>query len=684
MYDFEKGIHIILKRTHIVLKGVHIVLKGVHIILKMIYIVPKNDAYCSETIAIVAKEGYTVDDGGDMMRDVKSTAGLWGISATRVTRLCRDGKIPGAVKSGKSWLIPEDAVKPADGRRKRAQDDSYGDGVKRLPLPIGISEYRLASTQYYYIDKTMLIKDFLDERPMVSLYTRPRRFGKTLNMDMLRTFFERTKEDTSVYFQGKGIWNCGEEYRAYQGKYPVIFVSFKDIKFHTWEETLAMLRAVIGNEFVRHGELEASEKCSDADRKYYREAAAGETDAVALSRAFEVLSRMLYRHHGTEAIIIIDEYDIPIQQGHTHRFYDQVIDFMRNLFSGGLKDNKYLAYGFLTGILRVAKESIFSGLNNLVIHSVIDDKYSQYFGFTKEEVERMAAYYRAENKLAELCEWYDGYRFGDTEIFNPWSVINYFSIGCKPRAFWQSTGSNEIISEVIAGADEEIYERLEKLLLGEKFTTLIDTGVIYPQIQKNHSTIYSFLLVAGYLKAENVDISPSGDFMGEVSLPNREIKAVYNKEILQKLDGIVSQSSAVSIQEAVYANDITALQKSLEKLLLQSASSFDTAGEMFFHGLFLGICALFDDRYYLTSNRESGEGRFDIQLMPKDDSRPGILIELKAKREYINETQLEELAQSALAQINDRKYDTDMKTRGVKTIFKYGVAFQGKNVKIVK
>ncbi len=617
------------------------------------------------------------------MRDVKATAELWGVSATRVAKLCRDGKIAGAVKDGKSWLIPEDAVKPADGRMRRARGDSFAEDEKRLPLPIGISEYSLASTQYYYIDKTMLIKDFLDERPMVSLYTRPRRFGKTLNMDMLRTFFEKTQEDTSVFFQDKQVWGCGEEYRAYQGKYPVIFVSFKDIKFHTWEETFQMLKAAIGNEFVRHGELEMSERCSDADKSYYREMTGGGADIVALSRAFEVLSRMLCQHYGMETIIIIDEYDIPIQQGHTHGFYDEVIDFMRNLFSGGLKDNQYLAYGFLTGILRVAKESIFSGLNNLVIHSVIDDKYSRYFGFTRDEVEKMAAYYHAEDKLDELSEWYDGYRFGDTEIFNPWSVINYFSIGCKPRAFWQATGSNEIISEVIAGADEDIYERLEKLLQGEKFTTLIDTGVIYPQIQKNPSTIYSFLLVAGYLKAENVDVSASGDFMGEVSLPNKEIKAVYNKEILQKLDSIVSQSSAVSIQEAVYANDVPRLQKSVEKLLLQSASSFDTAGEMFFHGLFLGICAMFDDRYYLTSNKESGEGRFDIQLMPKEVDRPGILIELKAGK-HLSETELETLAQEALWQINDRKYDTEMKVRGVETIFKYGVAFSGKNVKIVK
>lgn len=612
------------------------------------------------------------------MRNVNQTAKDWGISETRVAKLCRDGKVEGAFKDGKLWLIPETTVKPSDGRKKRGEDAGE---KRRLALPIGVSEYRIASTQYYYIDKTMMIKEFLDERPMVSLYTRPRRFGKTLNMDMLRTFFERSDEDTSVYFREKMIWQCGEDYQAYQGKYPVIFVTFKDIKFHDWDQTFSMLKAVIGNEFARHAELENSEKCSDMDRQYYKEVTGGSVDVVSLSRAFEVLSRMLCLHYGMEAVIIIDEYDIPIQQGLSHKFYDEVIDFMRNLFSGGLKDNKYLAFGFLTGILRVAKESIFSGLNNLVVNSIIDDKYSRYFGFTKDEVERMAAYYGASEQLDELCEWYDGYRFGGTEIFNPWSVINYFNVGCKPRAFWQSTGSNDIISEVIANADEEIYCRLEKLLRGETFTALIDTGVIYPQIEKNPSTIYSFLLVAGYLKAENADISASGDFICEVSLPNREIKTVYNKEIMQKLERIVSPSSAVSIQEAVYANDVPQLQRSLERLLLQSASSFDMAGELFFHGMFLGLCAIFDDRYYLTSNRESGDGRFDIQLMPKNPDRPGVLIELKAGK-YLAGTELKELAQSALQQINDRRYDTEMKTRGIMKIFKYGVAFSGKSVEI--
>ncbi len=612
------------------------------------------------------------------MITVKQASERWGIFDSRITRLCREGKIPGAVKEKKSWLIPADTPKPDDNRYKIKPNALK---QEKLPLPVGVSDYRVASTQYYYIDKTLMIKEFLDERPMVSLFTRPRRFGKTLNMDMLKTFFEKSDEDTSVYFQDKAIWSCGERYRSYQGKYPVIFVTFKDIKFDSWDQTFEILKTVIGTEFERHSELLNSEKCSEMDKKQYRAITERDADIVSLSGAFAVLSRMLYQHHGQKAVIIIDEYDVPIQQGHSKGFYEEVVDFMRNLFSGGLKDNPALAYGFLTGILRVAKESIFSGLNNLVVNSILDERYSRYFGFTRPDIELMASYYSAKDKMSELCEWYDGYRFGDTEIFNPWSVINYFKNKCIPGAYWQSTGSNEIISEVISYADEGIYERLEKLLQGDKFTALIDTGVIYPQIKNNPSTIYSFLLVAGYLKAENTRISASGDYMCEVSLPNKEIKAVYKKEILQKLDTIVSSSSAVEIQEAIYTNDSARLQKQLRKLLLQSASCFDTVGELFFHGLFLGICALFDDQYYVTSNRESGEGRFDIQLMPKNESRPGILIELKSKKD-LSQEQLKSLAQEALDQINERKYDTEMITHGVTTIFKYGVAFSGKNIAV--
>lgn len=611
---------------------------------------------------------------------VKDAARLWNISERRVSALCKKGQIKGAVKHGKSWIIPIDAKKPADGRIKSG---AYIKNIrpKNLPLPVGISDYRLASTEYYYIDKTMMIKDFIDERPMVSLFTRPRRFGKTLNMDMLRTYFEKTDEDTSVYFKDKNIWSFGQKYREYQGKYPVIFITFKDIKFNTWEETFDAVKDVFSKEAHRHFELQISSKCDEYDKKIFEKLLSGKMNEVELSGALLNLSAMLHKHHETAPIIIIDEYDIPIQQGYMQGYYDKVILFMRNLFSGGFKDNKHLSYGFLTGILRVSKESIFSGLNNLTINSVLDNKYSSYFGFTSDEIRQMAAYYGVSDKYDEICQWYDGYRFGKTEIFNPWSVINYFYNECEPRAFWQSTGSNDIIGEIIADADKEIYEKLTSLVNGETFTTYIDTGVIYPQIKNNPSTIYSFLLVAGYLKVLKTTPSFNGDFMCEVALPNREIAFVYHKEILQKLDHIIPQPIAISIQEAIFSGDNNKLKNSIQTFLTQSVSSFDTAGENFYHGFMLGLCAMLGGSF-VSSNRESGDGRYDIQLKPIDKNLPGILIELKAGKNCSTE-QLKKMSKTALQQIIDKKYDTELIASGINTIYKYGVAFSGKNVEVI-
>ena len=549
-----------------------------------------------------------------------------------------------------------------------------------MPLPIGVSDFRLAQAEYYYVDKTMLIKDFIDERPMVTLFTRPRRFGKTLNMDMLRTFFEKTEQDTSVYFQDKKIWACGQKYRAYQGKYPVIFLTFKDVKFNTWEETFSAVRDIFAKETQRHEELRTSDRCDEYDERKYARLAEGNVTEVELSSALADLSAMLHKHYGIAPVIIIDEYDTPIQQGYMKGYYEEITLFMRNLFSGGFKDNKHLAFGFLTGILWVAKESIFSGMNNLSINSVLDHKYSAYFGFTSDEVREMAAYYGASDKYDEICEWYDGYRFGKTEIFNPWSVVNYFSNECEPRAFWVSTGSNDVIGEVLAEADEEIYHRLASLVNGETITTYIDTGVIYPQIKKNPSTIYSFLLVTGYLKVLKTTLSFNGDFMCEISLPNREIALVYHKEILQKFETMIPQSTAIAVQEAIFSGDNRKLKTQIQTLLMESVSSFDTAGENFYHGFMLGLCALLGG-FFVTSNRESGEGRYDIQLKPVKKGLPGIIIELKAEKNGTEES-LKQLSETALKQIQDKQYDTELRAAGVEVIYKYGVAFCGKRVEV--
>lgn len=362
---------------------------------------------------------------------------------------------------------------------------------------------------------------------------------------------------------------------------------------------------------------------------------------------------------------------------HLHQNYIGSYDVMKFFYI----HNPHLSYGFLTGILRVAKESIFSGLNNLKINSILDERYSEYFGFTSSEVHEMADYYHASDKYQELCEWYDGYLFGNTEIFNPWSVIGYFNNNCRPKAFWQSTGSNDIIREVLASATPDIMERLELLMKGESFVTHIDTGVIYPQIQNDPSSVYSFLLVAGYLKAVSCDQSYGEDYMCEVALPNKEISFVYSKEILSQLENIIPRSVAVAIQEAIYKVDSDSLQKTLEKFLLQTISFHDAANETFYHGLILGMCAVMDNSYRITSNREAGDGRFDIQMLPLNKRLPGILIELKAGKDR-SETQLEDLANVALQQINDRAYSVDLQAMNVTSIIKIGIAFSGKRTRI--
>ncbi len=610
----------------------------------------------------------------------------WDISSRRINILCKTGRIPNAYKENNQWYIPADAVKPADKRYKVreegfmvvAEPEVPFYSAKKLPLPIGISDFRKASSEYYYVDKTLLIRDFIDERPQVSLFTRPRRFGKTLNMDMLRVFFEQSDEDTSVYFRNKKIWACGEEYRSYQGKYPVIYVSFKDVKCDNWQDAYDQIYKLLRNEFDRHREIIDSDKISSYEKIYFQNMLDGAVNENDVAFSFVNLSRMLHTHHGIAPIIIIDEYDTPIQQGHMRGYYEKVIDFMRTLFSGGLKDNPHLSYGFLTGILRVAKESIFSGLNNLKVNSILDNRYSQYFGFTAEEVREMAGYYDAPEKYDEICEWYDGYRFGRTEIFNPWSVIGYFNNECIPRAFWQSTGSNDIISEVLNNATMDIYERLEALMQGKTFVTHIDTGVIYPQLQNNPSSIYSFLLVTGYLKAVTNDQPFGTDYMCEVAIPNKEISCVYSKEILSKFEDIIPRSLSNSIQEAIYTMNIPMLQKRLEEFLVQTVSFHDAANEAFYHGLVLGLCAMLDTRYRISSNRESGNGRYDIQMLPIDKRLPGILMELKMEKDCDVE-QLSRLADTALKQINDKKYYADMKLSGVETILQYGFAFSGKN-----
>lgn len=586
----------------------------------------------------------------------ESAAKKIGVSTRRIQQMCKQKEIVGAIKDGRNWLNPDNAILSP-----------------KKPLPIGVSDFKSATTNYYYVDKTLLIRDFLNAIPMVSLFTRPRRFGKTLNMDMLRVFFEKTPEDTSIYFKDKYIWQCGDYYTKHQGQYPVIFLSFKDVKCSSWQETFQKISKLISLEFMRHNELESSSVLSSYEKEQYHRFASENINEVDCQMGLQLLSLLLHKHYDKECVIIIDEYDTPIQQNHLCDFYNEIVDFMRNFFSGGLKDNPHLAFGFLTGILRVAKESIFSGMNNLKTNSILDNNYSSYFGFTNEEIRDMLAYYDYEDKYQEICEWYDGYRFGNSEIFNPWSVINYISDQCFPKAFWQSTGSNDIIGEIIGTATPEINENLYKLICGNTVTTYVDTSVIYPEVQSNLNSIYSFLLVAGYLKVAEIYPQNDGNYMCDVAIPNKEILYVYENEVLNRTN---QNNVSISIHQAIFSKDTSKLQSLLEDFMLKSISTMDGASEAFYHGMMLGLCAVLGSQFKVRSNRESGLGRFDIELLPMVKGIPGFIFEFKHTKD-IN-VDLDSLANSALKQIEDMKYDTELNDFGVEDIVKIGIAFRKK------
>ena len=617
------------------------------------------------------------------MKNCKEKALEWGISVRTINYLCKNGKIKDAVKVGKEWRIPDDSEKPVDGRVISGKYTKNERRKEKKPLPVGISDYIRAQSEYYYVDKTLLIRDFLDRKSFVSLFTRPRRFGKTLNMDMLRVFFEISDDDTSRYFSDKAIWECGPEYRKHQGKYPVIFLTFKDVKYDSWEATFVRIAELLQEEFGRHSELKNSDKLEEYEKEYYRKVLNAEANEVELSGSLQKLSKMLTVHYGKSPIIIIDEYDTPIQEGYSKEFYDEIIGFMRNFFSGAFKDNRYLSYGFLTGILRIAQESIFSGLNNLTVNTVMDEEYDSFFGFTESEIHRMLAYYGVTDKEEELKEWYDGYYFGSKEIYNPWSVINYLSKGCLPQAYWVNTGKNEILEDVLRATTDDITEKLYNLLQGERIVARIDQNVIYRSLTEEPANIYSLLLVAGYLKAPKRELQGDGTWLCEVAIPNREIAAVYKSEILSHLMqiGVMGRSTANKIAESLYAMDMKKLQDGIGEYMKKSISYYDSGAEGFYHGLVLGLIALMDNQYKIRSNRESGDGRYDISLIPRDLKYPGIIMELKSDKD-LNDKALETLSVDALEQIEDKGYDTELKDEGVTSILKLGIAFSGKKVMI--
>ena len=538
-------------------------------------------------------------------------------------------------------------------------------------LPIGNVNFKqIIADDIYYVDKTEMIRDIIDYKVPVSLFTRPRRFGKTLNMDMLRTFFEKTEQDNSIYFKNLKIWQYGEKYTTEQGKYPVIYLSLKEIKDNDWDETFKHLKDEIATEFLRHKPLQFLNV--DDEIKFNR-ITNKTADLSEFSDSLKFLSRVLAENFNSQVIIIIDEYDTPIQSGYINNFFKEVMSFMRNFFSGGFKDNLNLKFGFMTGILRVAKENIFSGLNNLRVYSILDNAFSQYFGFTELEVDEMVEYYGYTEKMPEIKEWYDGYIFGKSEIYNPWSVINCIDLDCQLTAHWVNTSSNDLIRKLISSANSDTIQNLQKLYDGKSIVMEIDTSVTYPELKNSINAVFSFLTISGYLKAR-CKISDDGEMKCQITIPNKEIRTVYKREIIGNITDKYGESIGLQIGDALFAEDIEAFGRLLKRYMLQSMSFFDSS-EGFYHGLILGICAIMTGNYKVKSNRESGLGRFDIALFPIKKNIPGYIFELKLAKENDD---LDNLAKIGLEQIEQKEYIAEFAEQKITEIQKIGIAFRGK------
>ena len=561
----------------------------------------------------------------------------------------------------------------------------FGTGPgEKLPPPVGTSEWATFSRDSYCVDKTLVLKDLIDSKSRTVLFTRPRRFGKTTMLKMIRAFYEKrikrdgSPEDTSYLFADKKIWAAGEKYRAEQGKRPVIYFTFKDVEGQCWEDALAKLKAFVASEVGRFRQsFNSLEDVSELARLERVRLEKGDVNDLGMSLG--LLAKAVDLHFGIAPVILIDEYDQPITKASTYGYYDPMVLLMKAFLSGALKDNRHCHLGIMTGVLRVAKEGILSGLNNLDVWTVFDAEYSEYFGFTESEVEELARYYESEDKLPEIKAWYDGYDFGGTEIFNPWSVLQYFKRHCRPDAYWLDTSSNDLIAELVRDLPHDMTRTLEALLSGESVTVPMakDLGP-YRYLRDKAETLYALLVSAGYLTT----LTPIVNGVCEVSLPNRELSQIFVSEIRSKINSHLRRGT-VGIAAALLKRDMEALKSSIESFLLESVSYFDAAAEGFFHGLTLGFLSVLRDDFHVMSNIESGEGRFDIALKPHAPPvYPAFIIEVKhAKSE---DADLAALAREARAQIDSRKYDTAFRAEGVIDIVKIGLAFYRGRIAIEK
>lgn len=554
-------------------------------------------------------------------------------------------------------------------------------------IPIGIDNFKeIITGGYYYVDKTLLIKELLDLTGKVNLFTRPRRFGKTLNLSMLQAFFENTGDEEEnqkrrELFKHLQIMNAGDAYTSHMGQYPVIFLTLKSAKQRTFQSALFKIKECISQEYRRHAFVCDGVKLSDSEKQLFQKLADGKGTMDEYSGSLQFLSQCLYKETGEKVIILLDEYDVPLENAYFRGFYDEMIDFIRSLFESGLKTNDALKFSVITGCLRISKESIFTGLNHLKIISVLDRQYSEHFGFTEKEVKEMTEYYGHAGRYDDLKQWYDGYVFGNTCIYNPWSVINFmFDLNADeqafPRPYWVNTSSNQIIHDMISRADTMTRNQIEELLNGKTMDIPVHEEITYDDLEDIGDNLWNFLYFTGYLTKESEYFKNHTVYL-KVRIPNIEVKTVYTNTILNWFQESVKKKDFRELYRAMEEKNTGKMGEILTEQLFSVISFYDSA-ENFYHGFLAGILSQ-SEKYLVKSNRESGLGRSDLIVKTPSLRGRAFLLEVKVSDSMKH---LEQDAKKAVQQIWDKNYMEELKLEGYEQIDAFGIAFYRKDCEV--
>jgi hypothetical protein len=551
------------------------------------------------------------------------------------------------------------------------------EALMKKRLPIGINNFKeIIEKNCYYVDKTLLIKELLDKGNKVILLPRPRRFGKTLNLSMLYYFFSNVEQAEHLFNNTAIVQDASS--MVHQSKYPVIFITFKDVKVSSWQKAYNELTLLLKKEFERHYDILAS-RMTPIEIADYTAIMQRKADEALFTHSLKTLSYLLQRHYQKKVIILLDEYDAPIHAAFTHGYYKEMVEFIRNLFSAALKDNDALEFSVMTGILRTAKEGIFSGLNNLKVYSILQEPFSHHFGFMQHEVDACLADYGLASKHQEIKTWYNGYQFAGTTIYNPWSILNCVQDQGTLIPYWSNTSDNALVTMLITKSNETIKTELESLLQEKTITKAIDEAFVFPGMERNENAIWSLLVFSGYLTPRHQELA-RGQWLCELAIPNQEVYFLYENLVSSSFQEVLTNANIKALRESFVEGNGALFEEILQQYVLNSMSMFDlpkNEPEKSYHLFVLGLLVTLQDTYEVVSNRESGFGRYDIMLIPKDTTKRGLIIEFK--RTLPKET-LEIAADKALEQIHTKQYVHELKRRGITIISAFGIAFKGKKV----